>query len=344
MKASSANRDRLYVFLMWKSLRGLITFSSFAIVLLMTIFSVFILVYAESLAADPQHMNDKILWLSKAAWLGICGSIFASTVFWGVQAIIALFSKAKRDTYELTYKLIVEDIGLNTVYMLKGGDEACEQYKKAIARARKRIWAVGMSNRNFSRQHIGTILDLLKRNPSLDVVITFWNPDAYLSIEANSRTRHGESTRLQSEGRPPGLLVTDPTVIRSGQGSSSADLAGLRLPVFVVQAMLEERAPDSAKEIRDRQDELKNLIEKERSLIQGNLRILSLSMVTYISCMIIDQDVFFFPYLSGDDSNGSPMIYCDSSRGIGEQVAGHIDNILNNRRFSVFREEYYSVR
>jgi hypothetical protein len=337
MKASSANRDKLYVYLMWRSIRGLITFSSFAIVLLMTIFSVFILVYAESLAADPQRMNDKILWLSKAAWLGICGSIFASTVFWGVQAIIALFSKAKRDSYELTYRLLVEDIGLNTVYMLKGGDQACEEYRKAIGRARKRIWAFGMSNRNFSRQHIGTILDLLKRNPSLDVVIAFWNPDAYLCIEANSKEQHkGVPQRPlagdSAKGKPDQLLSTIP-----------AAAPNISLPVFVVQAMLEERAPDSAKEIRDRQNELKELIERESSLIQGNLRILNLSMVTYISCMIIDQDVFFFPYLSGDDSNGSPMIYCDSSRGVGEQVAGHIDNILNNRRFAMFRHEYYSV-
>ena len=334
MKASSANRDKLYVYLMWRSIRGLITFSSFAIVLLMTIFSVFILVYAESLAADPQRLNDKILWLSKAAWLGICGSIFASTVFWGVQAIIALFSKAKRDTYELTYRSLVEDIGLNTVYMLKGGDQACEEYRKAIGRARKRIWAVGMSNRNFSRQHIGTILDLLKRNPSLDVVIAFWNPDAYLCIEADS----------QYDGISQGASVANLAEMKSDKlPAMSAVATNLRLPVFVVQAMLEERAPDSAKEIRDRQNELKDLIEKERSLIQGHLKILNLSMVTYISCMIIDEDVFFFPYLSGDDSNGSPMIYCDSSRGVGEQVAGHIDNILNNRRFSTFRQERYSV-
>jgi len=333
MKASSANRDKLYVYLMWRSLRGLITFSSFAIVLLMTIFSVFVLVYAESLAADPQRMNDKILWLSKAAWLGICGSIFASTVFWGVQGIIALFSKAKRDTYELTYKLLVEDIGLNTVYMLKGGDQACEEYKKAIARARKRIWAVGMSNRNFSRQHVGTILDLLKRNPTLDVVIAFWNPDAYLSIETYGKAQ-------PEERRSAG----DSIKIKSDQVAVSvAASPTLKLPVFVAQSMLEERAPDSAKEIRDRQNELKNLIAKESSLIRGNLRIVNLSMVTYISCMIIDQDVFFFPYLSGDDSNGSPMIYCDSSRGVGQQVAGHIDNILNNGRFAVFRQEYYSV-
>jgi len=322
MIAYSSNRDKLFATLIWKSIRGLITFSSFATVLLMTIFSVFVLVYAENLASNPQNLNQKIFWLSKAAWLGICGSIFASAVFWGVQAIIALFNRAKRDTYEQTYRTLVEDFGVNTIYELKGGNEACHEYKRLIERANKRIWAVGMSNRNFSRQHMPTIIESIKNNSSLDVVVAFWNPDAYLVVQ-NSRLEDARSI---------------------GQTEKDPNRNKLMLPVFVAQATLEERAPDSAKEIRERQNELKELIQRENSAIKGNLRIVNLSMVTYISCMIIDQEVFFFPYLSGDDSNGSPMIYCDASRGIGKQVAEHIDNLLNNKRFGIFCEEFYRVR
>lgn len=342
MKAHSANRDRLFVYLIWKSLRRLITFSSFATVLLMTIFSIFILVYTENLASNPEALNDKVLWLSRAAWLGICGSIFASAVFWGVQALIALFNRAKRDTYEQTYKELVEECGLNTIYTLKGGDEACQEYKRLIEGAKKRIWAVGMSNRNFSRQHLGTILELVKRNSSMEVVIAFWNPDTHLEWKAtnNSAGELGEKARLsgvqpnqETEKRSPEIVDT-----------ATTNYDSIRLPVFVVQATLEERAPGSAKEIVDRQNELKDAIEKQRSDLQGNIRIVNLSMVTYISCMVIDQDVFFFPYLSGDDSNGSPMIYCDATRGIGAQVVGHIDNLLNKKRFEMFCQEFYSVK
>lgn len=344
MKSYSANRDRLYVYLIWKSIRGLITFSSFATVLLMTIFSIFILIYAENLASNPQSLNEKILWLSKAAWLGICGSIFASAVFWGVQAVMALFNRAKRDTYEQTYRTLVEEFGLNTIYKLKGGNDALHEYKRVVENAKRRIWAVGMSNRNFSRQHMGKILDLLKRNPSVDVVIAFWNPNAYLVIEEDGQ---GEVEQLGGTGEDAGEASGFVSAEGSTSGATPKSVVTkppVKMPVFVAQAKLEEREPNSAKEIRDRQHELEEMIEKERSAIQGHLRILNLSMVTYISCMVIDQEVFFFPYLSGDDSNGSPMIYCDATRGIGEQVFGHIDNLINNKRFRLFCEEVYSIK
>src|SRR5437867_12707082 len=119
MKSHTANRDKLFVCLVWKTLRGLITYSSLATVLLTTAVSVGILLFAEKIAertnysivshnqSTQEHVpqgDEKYLGLSRAAWLGVSGSIFASAVFWLVQGTLYLFSKAKKDTYEETYK------------------------------------------------------------------------------------------------------------------------------------------------------------------------------------------------------------------------------------------------
>jgi hypothetical protein len=361
----AANRDRLFVCLVWKTLRGLITYSSLATVLLTTAVSIGILLFAEriaersnySLSVQEQRIQNpgdsvvptKFWGLSKAAWLGVSGSIFASAVFWLVQGTMYLFSEAKKDTYEETYTRVVQECGLTTIFGRKGGDQATKEYKRAIKEARERIWAIGMSNKHFTLQHMDTILDLIKRESSLEVVIAFWNPDAYLTVRKNgpdtrqSRTGQGRSGKLTPKRSSHNSTREGPTTADAILKRATDPLAE-GLPAFVVQATLEGRAPGTAQEIRKRQSDIRERIEKEKSQIKGNIKIINLSMVTYISCMIMDRDVFFFPYLCGADSNDSPMFYCDATRGVGEQIYLHVKKLLTDKDYEMFCEEVYSAK
>jgi|GEM_PF-5725721 len=65
--------------------------------------------------------------------------------------------------------------------------------------------------------------------------------------------------------------------------------------------------------------------------IKGRIKIINISSPTNISCFIIDDEVFFFPYLSGPDSTDDPAFHCSASIGIGKRIYEHFINLLTKQ-------------
>jgi len=64
--------------------------------------------------------------------------------------------------------------------------------------------------------------------------------------------------------------------------------------------------------------------------MKGQWRIANVSCVTNFTCMIVDDDVFFFPFLSGPDSTNNPTVWCSATHGVGRAIVDHIEKLLAN--------------
>ncbi len=75
-------------------------------------------------------------------------------------------------------------------------------------------------------------------------------------------------------------------------------------------------------------DQVKSLESKVSTRL--NVKVYYVSIVTNISGLIVDDDIFFFPFLSRDHSNKDPHMHFDATRGIGKLIADHYAKILKS--------------
>ncbi|WP_437304472.1 hypothetical protein [Sorangium sp. So ce388] len=64
--------------------------------------------------------------------------------------------------------------------------------------------------------------------------------------------------------------------------------------------------------------------------IRGEIRIVNISSVTSFSCFVIDDDVFFFPFLAHADSTNDPTIHCAAEGSIGNSIIEHFTKLLRH--------------
>jgi hypothetical protein len=193
------------------------------------------------------------------------------------------------------YDQMANDHGFKDAFRQRGSSDIVQLYKDIITGARQRVWAFGMSNRNFFDQHESTIISLIQ-NRTIDVVIAFWNPYAQISVV--------NAPASFPARKPLGLLET--------------------------QSRLEDAAgTDWASVIEDRQREFLSKVDLLRSR-KGQLRIAYLTIPTNITCLVVDDELFFFPFLAGVDSTSNPTIRCSANTGLGECITSHFQKLLAN--------------
>lgn len=90
---------------------------------------------------------------------------------------------------------------------------------------------------------------------------------------------------------------------------------------------------DYVKAIETRIDGLVQKLKKIKSL-NGNIKFVYTCSPTNFTCFVIDDDIFFFPFLSGPESTNTPTFHCDATIGIGSQILKHIDLILKNKKIT----------
>lgn len=245
-----------------------------------------------------QFKNDSILFgINVQAWQAVTGSLFAATIFAIITSIIEVFRDGYKEITENYYNDIAIGQGLHSVFPQKGSVEAQSSYRNSLRNAKDRVWAFGMTNGNLIDQHWSDIRNLLGRN-SIDVVIAFWSPHSKLITPRHSvKERH---------------ILTVQDMVEKGSASAQVNW----------DKMIEER-----------QSWIKAAFGEIKSP-QGRLRIISISKVTNFSCFIIDNHVYFFPFLHGPHSNNEPMIYCDAVAGFGKNIAEHCHKTLNGGKLS----------
>lgn len=235
--------------------------------------------------------KEPILGVPKESSLAVAGSLLAAALFLIIQWIISLVETAQSGLYEAKYAELVDKHGLKDVYAQRGGQEAVEAYRSLIRAASCRVWAVGMTNRHFIAQHVDSILKLLSEKSDVQVVIAFWDPRA--------------------------KLLTPTHTIKERC-------------ILDVQHLIEQNAisldTTRVTPIGEREKEFVKRLS-EMSEMRGSVEIINVSTVANFTAFLIDNDVFFFPFVSGPDSTNDPTIQCSAVNGIGVRIVEHLENI-----------------
>ena len=195
---------------------------------------------------------------------------------------------------------LVDEQGLKNIFTQRGSENAVKTYADLIRNADKRVWAIGMTNRHFLRQHTHTLLEGLKTK-DLDVVISFWNPSATLRVPLEDASEDAQTERS---------IIEVQATLEQG-ASPNTDWANLVAEVEL--------------EFIKRLDELPS--------IAGQVKILHCSHTSNFTCLVIDTDLFFFPFLDGTDSTNDPIIHCQTTRGIGRRIELHLSGLIPRSTF-----------
>ncbi|NUQ77827.1 MAG: hypothetical protein HUU21_30190 [Polyangiaceae bacterium] len=227
--------------------------------------------------------------ISKASWLSVCGGVFASFLFLCIQSMLSALKATNRDMYKAAFNELVEKHGIKTVFSQRGSDDVITLYRKLLSSPRRRIWAIGMTNKHFVDQHLESLVHVLT-SYQIDLVIAFWDPSTTLIVRQNGgRARSIIEAQSALEGNP---------------GSKWGET------------------------IRQRQLRIANAVKDQP--IRGDVRIVNVSSVTSFSCFIIDDDLFFFPFLANTDSTNDPTIYCAAEGSVGRSIIDHFTKLLQN--------------
>ncbi|MEU1599334.1 hypothetical protein ABZ468_42675 [Streptomyces sp. NPDC005708] len=288
MSISRAEAARFFLRAYWRTLRGLIKRARATAIVLTCLIS-FLLLLVIQLSSSA-----KILGLSKDTWLNVAGSVFATALFLFIESAVQAVKGVEESVEKNAYREIVEEQGILEVFSQRGDDRVLALYERLISDAESRIWAIGMTNGHFVHQHLQEICARLHRQP-LDVVIAFWDPDTTVS-------------------RP------------TAPGSSSASVN-----LLSVQSQLEGKhisSDDLKQTVRVRQEQVQEAVDRIGTQLAGRVRIVDITHVANFTCLIVDDQVFFFPFLAGPDSTNNPTLRCSAQGQIGRAICRHVEHLL----------------
>lgn len=109
--------------------------------------------------------------------------------------------------------------------------------------------------------------------------------------------------------------------------------------IFGMQEIVEKNKNKGSNYLDTIEERVRNLIheiEQHKSL-KGSIKLLYTCTPTNITCFVIDDDVFFFPFLSNPESTNSPTIHCDATIGIGHQILAHFESVFENVKITKIR-------
>jgi len=230
---------------------------------------------------------------SKTTWAAVGGSLFAASLFLTVQSFIDAIKKAEADTYRDFYEDLALDFGVKSIYEHRGTSATNMTYRTLMEGATHRIWAIGMTNRHFIKEHASLIVEKLRNKP-IDVIVAFWHPDAKLQLPNQGRTA------------PPSII------------ESQARIEGVA-----------GNADEWSKMVIQQENTLLRLVDALPA-VRGNLKILHLAIVTNITCLVVDDDLFFFPFLARVESTDDPTIHCTADAKLGSKIVQHFENLFAN--------------
>lgn len=277
--------NEFFVRLYWATLRKLINKSNLIVLILTGIISYLIFCLGE------YSQDFSFLSIPKATWVAVTASVLASTLFFCIQSVINYLRDGKDDTYKYVYEKMVDGFGVKEIYDQRGSTDIQEQYKSRIAASTRRVWAFGMTNRHFVDQHFEKLEDLLV-NRDVDVLISFWNPAAYLVDESTG----DKNNILEIQQKLESNLTYD---------------ADWKNAIEKVQERLVGRV-------------------KKLTNIKGALRVANITTPCNFSCLIVDDDIFFFPFLAGPESTNDPMLHCTTTIGIGNAIFNHFNKLVTD--------------
>ena len=175
----------------------------------------------------------------------------------------------------------------------RGSTEIVSFYRRVVATARTRIWAIGMTNKHFVEQHLDTVLEVVESR-SVDFVLAFWDPESLVT--------------MSNGGRPWSIVELQSCIEGAADGSEQW-----------------------ARVVKDREVRVVERVE-QLSRLRGTVRILRVTLPTSISCLVVDDSVFFFPFLARADSTNDPAIYRSAEGTVGSALVEHFEGVFEDKR------------
>lgn len=144
--------------------------------------------------------------------LGIVGSICASAMFFIITELLRWWADSSQSSIAAQFDTLTRRMGLRHIYRQKGGDDAKKSYARAIAGAKSRVWAFGLSNGEFIKEHGQILRDKLAKNSHFDVTIVFPDPDTLVifqkEFEGTGRTTFPDLFKI-AQGKAHGTAAEE---------------------------------------------------------------------------------------------------------------------------------------
>ena len=259
--------------------------------------SIFIIALLAFYIVENHNAEDIVWGITIKSWTAVFGSLLAASIFLLVQFIIRITGEAKDKIHKEQYNHLCEEQGIKKIYAQRGSNEIVDLYKSLIKKSSRRVWAIGMTNRHFCDQHFDIILPKIKSIKDFECIVSFWNPN--INLVSSDSTFHENIISIQE-------------MIENGV-SNRADYV----------SVLNERTDRLTQKIND------------VNYPKGSIKLIYTSIPTNFTCFVIDNDIFFFPFLSSPESTNTPTIHCDATIGIGLQILNHVDSITKNGKINI---------
>lgn len=248
-----------------------------------------------SVIALSEDATHQVLGIPTSIWIGTLGSISASGIFFTIsESLRWLFDSTVSRNYQ-RLRFYEEIVGIKDFFSQKGSESANIDYGQALASAKHRVWAFGISNGEFITEHLDNLIAKKKRQPALDVCISFVDPETKVILPGQ-----GDHTSLSQ------VQIYDLT----RDGSRTSDDSS-RVFNYLAKAM---------SSIQD-------------AGITFDLRLVS--PAGYLSAMVIDDTIYMFPFTAvSKDNTRTPYLKVSAGSQIGGAMLDYLEAVRTHRRLS----------
>lgn len=248
-----------------------------------------------SVIALSEDSTHQVMGIPTSIWIGTLGSISASGIFFTIsEALRWLFDSTVSRNYQ-RLRFYEETVGIKDFFSQKGGESANSDYRQAIASAKHRVWAFGISNGEFLTEHFDKLIEKKKRQPALDVCISFVDPETKVILPGQ-----GDHTSLSQ------IQLYDLT--RDGS-----------------------RTSDDSSRVSNRIEEVMSSIQGAG--ITFDIRLVS--PAGYLSAMVVDDTIYMFPFTAvSKDNTRTPYLKVSTGSQIGGAMLGYLEAVRTHRILS----------
>jgi hypothetical protein len=140
--------------------------------------------------------------MSKDVTLRLAGSLLSSAVFLFLVQVVTAIREAPSSAESEYFKSMHDRFGIREAFEHRGEPVTLDRYQKALQRASRRIWAIGMTNRRFVSSHADAVQQALRRSSGMDVKLIFTDETLVLAWDEGSINAVALQTQL--EDKAPG--------------------------------------------------------------------------------------------------------------------------------------------
>jgi hypothetical protein len=189
--------QRHFVSLCWRALNKLFRNVQWPAIAILVVSA-----YAAILFIDPARQGWRFVGIPKETMLRLAGSLLSSALFLTLVQLLSALKNMPNSVEAEYFKRMHDHFGIKEVFEQRGGQGALDCYERSLRTVRRRIWAIGMTNKRFMSSHFEVVQEALRRSADMDIRLVFADPRMNLSwegqainvIEAQTQMEHKAPT------------------------------------------------------------------------------------------------------------------------------------------------------